>query len=84
MQTPYFLWDYNLTDTQIHAILRGKNEVEKRWIIGRILTHAHYKDIFKYLTVSDIVRYFPKLALPKTIRNAWQRAFEVWGYHVQP
>lgn len=84
MKTPYFLWDYDLTDTQIHAILKGKNELEKRWLIGRILTHAHYQDIFKYLTVYDIVRYFSKLSLPKDVKSAWQRALKVWGYHVQP
>lgn len=82
MQTPYFLWDYDLTDTQIHVILKGKNEVEKRWLIGRILSHAHYKDIFKYLTIDDIVSFFPKLSLPLTVRNAWRRALQVWGYHV--
>lgn len=83
MKTPYFLWDYDLTDVQIHNILKGDNEVEKRWLIGRILTHAYYKDIFKYLTVSDIIRYFSRLSLPKTVKKAWQRALEAWGYHVQ-
>lgn len=82
MKTPYFLWDYDLNDTQIHSIIHGKNDVEKRWLIGRILTHAHYQDIFKYLTVSDIVRYLPKLFLPMTVKSAWKRALQVWGYHV--
>ena len=77
MQTPYFLWDYDLTDTQIHAILKGENEVEKKWLVGRILAHANYEDIFKYLTVSDIVRIFSKLSLPPTVKNAWQRALRV-------
>lgn len=84
MKTPYFIWDYDLTDAQIHAILRGKNEVEKRWLIGRILTHAYYQDIFKYLTISDIVHYFSRLSLPKAVKSAWQRALQAWGYHVQP
>lgn len=82
MKTPYFLWDYDLADTQIRDILKGKNEVEKKWLIGRILTHAHYQDIFKYLTISDIVRYLPKLSLPKTVKNAWQRALRAWEYYV--
>ena len=82
MQTPYFLWDYELTKNQIRAILKGKNDIEKKWLIGRILTHAHYQDIFKYLTVSDVVLFFPKLSLPPTVKNAWQRALHVWGYSV--
>lgn len=82
MKTPYFLWDYDLTDAQIHTILTGKNEVEKKWLIARILSHAHYKDVFKYMTVDDIVRSFPKLSLPSTVKTAWQRALRVWGYNV--
>lgn len=82
MKTPYFLWDYNLNDAQIQTILHGQNEVEKKWLIGRILTHAHYRDIFKYLTISEIVHYFPKLSLPKTVKDAWQRALRTWEYHV--
>ncbi len=82
MDTPYFIWDLELTDKQIHAILNGSNEVEKKWLIGRILSHARYNDIFKYLTVTDIVHYLPKLSLRPFVKQAWQRALNVWGFHV--
>lgn len=82
-QTPYFLWDYNLNDEQIRGILHGHNEVEKAWLVGRILTHAKFDDVWKYLTVEDIVDIFPKLQLPKKIKQDWERALMIWGYNVQ-
>ena len=82
MNTPYFLWDYNLSENQIRGILHGNNEVEKLWLITRIITHAKFEDIWQYLTLEDVVRVFPKLRLPPKSREDWQRALSVWGYHV--
>ncbi len=82
MNTPYFLWDYDLSENQIHAILHGNNEVEKLWLITRIITHAKFDDIWQYLTLRDIVRVFSKLRLPPKSKQDWQRALNVWGYHV--
>lgn len=36
-QRTYFLWDYDLSEEEVFAILRGENEVEKAWLITRIL-----------------------------------------------
>lgn len=82
MTIPYFLWDYDLSEEQVRAILEGKNELEKRWLIGRILTHAHFNDVWKYLHPKDIAAQFPYLQLRQDIKDAWQRALTVWGYHV--
>ena len=79
---PYFIWDYNLNEQQIRAILRGDNEIEKSWLIARIITNAKFADIWKYLSLEDIVRVFPKLRLRPKIKQAWQHALNVWGYHV--
>lgn len=81
---PYFIWDYNISERQIRAILRGSNETEKSWITARILIHAMYQDIWKYLRIKDIVKIFPKLRMPAKIKKSWQHALNVWGYHVQP
>lgn len=82
MQRPYFLWDYSLTNKQIRAILQGNNDIEKLWLIGRILTHAKFDDVWRYLKVKQIVAVFPKLRLPHQSKQAWQRALIAWGYHV--
>lgn len=82
MNTPYFLWDYDLTKDQIRSILHGDNEVEKLWLTARILTHAKYEDIWQYLTLEDIIKVFPQLRLTPKTKQDWQRALNVWGYHV--
>lgn len=82
MNTPYFLWDYDLSENQIRTILHGDNEVEKSWLIVRIMTHAKFEDIWQYLTLKDIIKVFPKLRLPPKSKQDWQRAINVWGYHV--
>jgi hypothetical protein len=82
MNTPYFLWDYDLNENQIRRILHGNNEAEKLWLITRIMTHAKFEDIWQYLTLEDIIKIFPKLRLSPKNKQDWQRALRVWGYHV--
>ena len=80
--SPYFLWDYDLSEKQVHDILRGKNEFERQWLMARILSHAHFLDVWKYLKVNDIVNEFSNLKMRIEIKEAWKRALNVWGYHV--
>jgi len=75
---PYFLWDYDLTDKDVRRILRGSNETEKQWMMGRILASANYKDVWKYLSLKDIVSELPKLRMRPEIKRAWERAIYVW------
>lgn len=77
---PYFIWDYDVDEKQIRTILSGSNEAEKLWLIGRILSHAHYKDVWQYLNIKEISAYLPKLRIPAEVKANWQRALEVWGY----
>jgi len=77
---PYWLWDYDLTETDVRRILAGKNETEKRWLIGRILTHTSYPDIWDYLTIKEIVSEWPNLRLRRDIKRNWEGALRVWGY----
>ena len=79
---PYFLWDYDLTEDDVRRILRGDNTVERLWLMARILTSAHYNDIWKYLSVGEIVKHFGDLKLRPRIKANWLRALTVWGYHV--
>lgn len=71
---PYFFWDYDLTEDEIRQILRGDNEVEKAWVITRILEYARWDDIWRYLTVDDVRENWPNL------RFRWPRDRELWAY----
>ncbi len=79
---PYFLWDYDLTEDDVRRILSGKNQTDKRWLIARVLTNAHYDDVWKYLSVKDIVDNFKDLRMRSQTKNSWHRALTIWGYHV--
>lgn len=79
---PYFLWDYDLTEADVRRLLREGSEFEKQWLVGRILSTAHFRDVWKYLTLDQLVAIFPKLRMRPVLRKYWQRALNVWGYHV--
>lgn len=80
--TPYFLWDYNISEADLRRLLRDGSQVEKQWIIARILTSAKFDDIWKYLELKDVVEHFPQLKLKSSTKNNWKRALKVWGYAV--
>lgn len=84
MKKPYFLWDYDLTEKEVRKILKEGDEFSQRWLMGRILSHAHFKDVFKYLNIKEILESFPKLRIREEIKNAWLKAFAAWGYNVKP
>ena len=79
---PYFIWDYDLTEEDVRAILRGDNEYEKIQMMVRILESARWADIWQYLTVSEVRRYWPQIYrwMRREVREAWAWAWEVWGY----
>jgi len=43
---------------------------------------ARFEDIWRYLTLKDVVEAFPKLRLPSGEKKYWRRALNTWGYHV--
>lgn len=79
-QRPYFIWDYDLTEEDVRAILRGENEYEKIQMMVRILESARWEDIWQYLTLGEIRWHWSQISrgLRPEIRAAWVWALEVW------
>ncbi len=79
---PYFIWDYDLTEEDVRAILRGDNEYEKIQMMVRILESARWDDIWRYLTLAQVKRYWPQLQrrMRVQVRDAWAWALEVWEH----
>ena len=71
-----------MTEDDVRRILHGENEVERLWMMGRILSSAHFNDVWKYLKIKDIVELFPKLKMRPEIKESWHRALNTWGYNV--
>ena len=78
-QTPYFIWDYDLTEADILAILRGDDEEQKAWIVARLLESARYEDIWQYISLAELRAIFPKLQLKPQVRAAWELALLAWA-----
>lgn len=77
---PKFLWDYDVSATQIQEILhRSGWSDQRRWIVARLLTQARFDEIFRYLTVADIRQALPKLRLPPKMRQRWEYAVQRWS-----
>lgn len=76
---PYFLWDYDLTNEDIRAILRGDDEDQKAWIVARLLESARFEDVWEYISLADLRKIFPKLQLKPQVRAGWEFALAVWA-----
>ncbi len=75
----YFFWDYDLSDEDLHRILRSGSPTEKAWIITRILEYAKWDDIWHYLTLADIRENFANLRFRQPQdRELWAYALERW------
>jgi hypothetical protein len=78
---PYFIWDYDLSDQDVHHILRHGDRTERAWLITRILEYSKWEDIWRYLTVADIQRDFKWLRFRHSQdRELWAYALDRWTH----
>jgi hypothetical protein len=57
MARPYFIWNADLSDADVRAILVGaRGELEQAQMIAHIMQHARFEDVWKYVAVVDIVQ----------------------------
>ena len=76
---PYFIWDYDLTEADLHAILYGHDQQAKVWVVTRLLESARYEDIWNYISLEELQAIFPVLQLKPQVRAVWEYAMRVWG-----
>ena len=79
-QRPWFLWDYDLTKEQVIEAIRtpGLNPT-KKFLIERILIEGRYDEVFEYLTLEDLNKYFPRLTLNPDVQKNWEYALKRWS-----
>lgn len=80
---PYFLWDYNLTESDVHRLLKDGNRDTKIWLMSRILSSAKFDDVWKYITLSELVKFFPYTQMRHSLKDTWSLALRTWGYEIQ-
>lgn len=76
---PYFIWDYDLSDVDLHQILSGEDEQPKIWVVTRLLESARNEDIWKYSSLEEVQAIFPGLPMKPQIRAVWEFAMPIWG-----
>lgn len=82
MKRPYFLWDYDLSEKEVKKIIKKGNSFSRNFLVARLLESAKYEDIWKYISLNDLVKIFPELKLKKEIKYVWQNAFAAWGINI--
>ena len=75
---PYFLWDYDLTESDVHTLLQTGDDATKVWLASRIVESARYADVWRFLTLAELRALFPHLKLKQPVRDAWSYALHVW------
>ena len=76
----YFFWDYDLSEEQVREILRGDDEYQKIWVISRIVQYALWDDIWKYLRLDDVRKYFDRIYWRTPyLKDLWAFALKVWA-----
>lgn len=74
---PSFLWDYDLTEGQIREILNGPAR-QRLWLVARILEHARFEEVWRYLTPRETERDLPLLRMDEKLKDHWALALNRW------
>ncbi len=77
-QRPDFLWDYDLTGSQVREILHRGGK-DRDWLMGRILDQAPLREVLDYLTLEEIREALPRLRLRSKRKAHWEYALRRWG-----
>ncbi|MBI2343995.1 MAG: hypothetical protein HYV02_06660 [Deltaproteobacteria bacterium] len=77
LQRPSFLWDYDLAEGDIHAILNGPQR-QRLWLVARILEHGKWDEVWRYVSRGQIAYDLPHLRLPIKTKQHWAYAIRQW------
>ncbi|EKD52179.1 MAG: hypothetical protein ACD_62C00088G0004 [uncultured bacterium] len=82
IKRPPFLWDYELDEVQVREILsRSNTDPKKIWLTERILREARFDEVFRYLTLKEIQRVYPKIRADQKLKRRWEYALQRWAKH---
>ncbi len=76
---PYFLWDVDVTEDQLREKLRsGDPDARAQWQ-GWVMAEARYDDVWKYLTLEDVLRDWPHIQRHLgRMRGYWEFLLDGW------
>jgi len=58
---PYFLWDVEMSLDEFVEALRSGGDVERAYLIGKLMRQARHDDVFLFVTLGEIKLLWPML-----------------------
>jgi hypothetical protein len=79
---PYFLWDTQMSAGELRRRLREGDEDERLLWVGRIMREARYQDVWKFLTLDDVLAHWDRLRGRLGRMNPfWEFLIRSWREH---
>ena len=75
---PSFLWDYDLTEAQVHELLTHAPFEQRKWLLGRMLERLGPNEIVRYVSLNALRRALPSLRLNEKVKRHWEEALALW------
>ncbi|MBI4341708.1 MAG: hypothetical protein HY598_05445 [Candidatus Omnitrophica bacterium] len=77
---PWFLWDYGLTEAQVHELLTHAPFEQRKWLLGRMLERLGPEEIVRYVSLEALQQALPHLRLDEKVKRHWEEAIAVWTH----
>jgi hypothetical protein len=79
-ERPDSIWDYDLTEEDVRAILRGENEYARVQMMVRILERCSWDEIWRYLKLAQVYQLWDQIRpkIRRELRPTWELAMKVW------
>jgi hypothetical protein len=76
---PYFLWDEDLTISELRRRLGGKDEAERLRLLAKMLREARDLDVWGFVTPREVAEALPKISHRLGRRRSfWQFLIDGW------
>jgi len=76
---PYFLWDEDVSITELRTVLRDGSEYERVRLLGKMLREARDIDVWHFVKPADVARALPLLGRRLGRRRPfWEFLIEGW------
>ena len=76
---PYFLWDEQVSTSELRAILRGPDTARRLHLVGKMLREARDLDVWEFVTPREVRRLLPVIERRLGRRTAfWRFLIEGW------
>jgi hypothetical protein len=73
------VWDYDLTEAQVHELLTHAPFEQRKWLLGRMLERLGPAEIVRYVSLETLREALPRLRLDSKIARHWEEALTLWS-----